>query len=453
MMKHKRRMMLATAVGAMLVSTIPAWGDPAAPAAGQDDLQAELRSLRARVAELEAKESDTWLNERRAEELKTLIREVLADADTRASLLGDDFTAGHDGNRFFLASVDDTFLMKISGQLQFRFVSNWRTGTDDNHDSGFEVPRAKLAFNGHVGDPRIKYKMKLSVDRSTNEVKLDEMKISHELENGVVIWAGESKAPFLREEGVSSKYQLAVDRSLVNEVFTVDYVQGVGAKWLADDSAKLYLTLHDGVRSGRSGAPNTKAFDGDDTEIAVTARIDLRLAGEWSQAKDFSAWNGEGTALFAGAAIDWELLESDDDDSFVIWTLDGGYEEMGMAIYAAIMGLSTDIEASDDRDALGFLAQFAYMLVPDKVEPFVRWEYMDLDDEDLDDDKISLITAGANWYVNGHRAKFTLDVVWALDPIPSLDALGVSTGGLGLKPDAADEDNQVTVRAQGQVLF
>ena len=35
------------------------------------------------------------------------------------------------------------------------------------------------------------------------------------------------------------------------------------------------------------------------------------------------------------------------------------------------------------------------MLVPDKVEPFVRWEYIDLDDSSLSEDQISLLTAGA----------------------------------------------------------
>ena len=426
------------------------------PASGQTSsgLEAEIRALRSRVAELEAKQNDTWLNERRAEEVKNLIREVLSDASTRASLLDSDYTAGHDGSTFFLASVDDTFLMRISGQIQFRFINNWRSGTGDNHDSGFEARRAKVKFAGYIGNPRINYKLKLSVSRSTNEVKADAIVMSYEMDDGLTLWAGEDTAPFLREEMVSSKYQLAVERSLVNEVFTVDKVQGVGAKWNVEDEARLFLTIHDGVRSGVKGEPNSKPFDGDDTEIAVAARIDLRLAGEWSQSKDFSAWTGEQTALFAGAAIDWELLESDNDDHFILWTIDGGFEQLGFAVYGAVMGLQTDFEAGDDRDAMGVVTQIAYMVVPDEVEPFIRWEYVDLDDSSLSDDTISLITVGSNWYFNRHRTKFTLDAVWALDPIPSSDDLGgISTGGLGLKKDAPGEDNQVTVRAQGQVLF
>ena len=42
-------------------------------------MQRELAALKARIAELEASQNDTWLSERRAEEVKQLIHEVLSD--------------------------------------------------------------------------------------------------------------------------------------------------------------------------------------------------------------------------------------------------------------------------------------------------------------------------------------------------------------------------------------
>ena len=48
-------------------------------------LKAELSAVQTRLAQLEAKQSNTWLSQRRTEEIKSLISDVLADADTRAS--------------------------------------------------------------------------------------------------------------------------------------------------------------------------------------------------------------------------------------------------------------------------------------------------------------------------------------------------------------------------------
>ena len=51
------------------------------------DLKSRLERAEARLAELETKQSQSWLEGQRVEEVKRLVREVLADADTRASLL------------------------------------------------------------------------------------------------------------------------------------------------------------------------------------------------------------------------------------------------------------------------------------------------------------------------------------------------------------------------------
>ena len=69
------------------------------------DVQAALKALKAEVAAMRSANSESWLNERRAEEVKALVREVLADAETRASLAEGGMSAGHNGKAFYLASV------------------------------------------------------------------------------------------------------------------------------------------------------------------------------------------------------------------------------------------------------------------------------------------------------------------------------------------------------------
>ena len=165
-----------------------------AAAESDSDLRARLERIESRTAELESKEDQSWLNTRRTEEVKSLIHEVLADADTRASLLQGGPTAGHNGQNFYLSNADGSFLLNIGGQIQIRHLWNSRDSHRDEDDSGFdehergfEVPRAKVKFWGHIASPRIKYKIVLGVDRDDNEAVFKEVVVSYDLTENLTI--------------------------------------------------------------------------------------------------------------------------------------------------------------------------------------------------------------------------------------------------------------------------
>src|SRR5690606_11387236 len=124
MVRHNRLLALG---GSLLVGTAGI-----AMAATTPDLRSEVAALPARLAELEGRQSESWLNERRAEEVKGLVREVLADADTRASLMESGLTAGHNGQNFYISSEDGSFLIKPYGQIQVRHNANFRRSMDRN---------------------------------------------------------------------------------------------------------------------------------------------------------------------------------------------------------------------------------------------------------------------------------------------------------------------------------
>jgi hypothetical protein len=458
------------------------------------DVQSELATMKARIAELEGAKQQSWLNERRAEEVKSLIREVLADAETRASLLENGMYAGHDGKHFFLKSADGGFLMNISGQIQIRHIWNNQDGqrdsdnsetsiTSDDNDTGFAIRRAKLKFSGHIADPRIKYAIQLAVSQENNTVSADLIKIGYQLTDTIAIWGGEDKAPFLREEITDSKYQLAIERSYANELFTADTVQGVWAVWEPHDQVKVVASINDGFNSG-NGSTNpflftqtnlgettgsqdedrdtSKLFNEDGTDFAITARVDVRLDGEWSQMKDFSSWSGEELAIFIGAALHYEVGETGDgffNNDFFAWTIDGSIESNGWSLFASFMMNTTDLDdgapaSFEDYDLWTAVVQGAYNIPmgEDSLEPFIRWEHIDFDGLITDigansEDEIDLLTFGANWYLQGHNAKVSFDVVWAFDPLP----LGNSS--THLLADAASSDDQIALRTQFQLLF
>jgi predicted porin len=435
----------------------------AASASDAQSLQAEVAALKAEVAQLKGQQQDSWLNERRAEEVKSLVREVLADADTRASLLEGGMTAGHNGKNFFLASEDGSFLLNVGGQIQIRYIWNNKdddNGTvtnDDDNEAGFQLRRTKLDFNGHIGSPKIGYQIILSADRNSNTVVAEEVVASYDLTDTLELAGGRFKIPFLREELVSSKRQLAVERSLVNEVFTLNRGEGVRLTWEAMENLVVAASLTDGAQSGEGG---TGDFQNDATDFAASVRVDLALAGSLKQGADFSAWSGEETSIILGGALYWEEGETGTTPANALkegwgWTVDASLEVAGFNLFGAIINTQENPTPGDTLDHWGYQVQAGYMVIPDKLEPFVRYEHIDLDNAGADE--VDLLTFGANYYLNKHSAKFTLDLVWALD---TLDATNTSTAlgsglssGLGLLDDDGDEDDQIALRAQFQLLF
>ncbi len=410
--------------------------------------QEQLKQFKLEVQRLRADRNENWLTERRAEEIKTLIREVLSDADTRASMMSNGVYAGHDGKKFFLASEDGTFKLTISGHMQFRFIVNSRRGSGaDDLESGFQLRRTKLAFAGHIGDPKLTYKIVVSASRVTGVVGLEDFIIGYQLNDNWKIMVGEMKLPFLLEELISSSMQLAVDRSSVTEYFTLDRGQGIQFAY-SNGNIRGAFMISDGANS--EGVD----FQSDATDIAFTGRIQFKLMGDWKQMSDFVAWLGKDPAAFVGAAIHHEIGETGTpgaNNDFTVWTVDGLVKVDGWTLMAAINGLSTENEAAADFDDLGILLQIAYMAT-DQLQPFVRWEHLDVDKGT----EMDLVTAGANYFFKNHNAKLTVDVVYGVDPLVGAPARALNShvsSGLGLRTDAARKDGQVALRTQFQLKF
>ena len=480
-MTSNRYMILAAAL-TMAASTT-------ATLAETPDIDERLQQAEQRLAELEGRQSENWLDERRVEQVKSLIREVLSDADMRASL-AEGQTAGHTGGEggFFISSEDGSFLLNVGGQIQVRHMWNFQNDDDDTAgavagfdetERGFTIPRAKLKFSGHIADPRLQYRLVLNVEEDNNEAVFQEILISYEYMDGMTVWAGETKAPFLREELIDSAHQLALERSLINEVFTMGYVQGIGIDWFADkggsDQIRIRAAFSDGIRSGEmdnmtdadlhfpDGDRNDKQFDIDNNEFALTGRVDMRLMGSWEQGDDFTAWSGEEMSLIIGAAGQYEEAEIGDNSenhTYWSWTVDASFENEGFNAYGAIVGLHIDSDAAGFHhpDHFGYLLQAGYHVIPDTLEPFARLEYLDLSEvqNNDEDEEITLITVGLNYYLAKHAAKVTTDVVYALNGIPGDASLGMDGNNLtmlGLLEDEQGEQHQVVWRVQLQLLF
>lgn len=422
------------------------------------DLTARVADLERVVGRLRSVQAEPWLTARRAAEIRGLVQDVLADADTRSSLLQDGTTAGWDKG-FFLGSADGNFLLKVQGQLQARFVYNTQDNSADDDDRwGFENRRTKLTFSGNVIDPSWQYRIQTSAGRDGGGFRLQSAFIAKEFGDNWTLRFGQFKPPFMREELVSSARQLAVERSLVNEEFNQGRSQGVELAYNGD-LFNAAVMINEGF-----DRDNTPAL-AEDTEFAVTARVEALLAGSWGQVKDFASWPNETTAVMIGAAVHYEQEEfgtgdglfvdadadglddtpNDDEAQTFTFTVDLSLEFGSANAFAAVVYRNRD-RNSTNADQLGLVVQGGVFLTDD-LEIFARYEWADADSAGIED--LSVITFGVNRFWAKHALKWTTDIGFGLNEI----AEPFSASGAGWRADKTGEDGQIVVRSQMQLLF
>ena len=433
---------------------------PAMAETSQADMAAELAQLKAQVAAMQAQQQDSWLTERRAEEIKGLVKEVLADAETRSSLLAEGAMAGiDDKGKIFLRSADGSWKADFGGQIQMRYIWNENegaAGADDESVDGFQMRRVKFNVGGHIADPKLYYKLVLATDRDSGDVVMEDAFFGYKFDGGLYVQAGVFKLPFARQELISSARQVAVDRGLVTEYFTLDRAEQIQVGYKGDVLAAM-VSIHDGADNEWTD------FNGDQAHsFGVTGRVDWKVMGEWGQAGDELAWSGdEGTALFIGAAGQWENNKDNagavaNADTWYALTVDALLEVKPFSVTAAFFFADAQNPAGvADLEAHGFYLQGA-MTIDDTWAPFVRYEWMEQDPEAAGQDPLQAVTFGVNYFFKKHAAKITADVVYIFDGT-SLDDVGdINNGelsdGLGLTGKTNDED-QIAFRLQYQLLF
>ncbi len=407
------------------------------------ELRALVADLQEQVQMLKAQGSANWLTQQRAAEIRSLVQDVLADADTRANLLQGGMTAGYDRG-FFLASADGNYRLNISGRLQFRYVYNNQDNSDDDNRWGFEMRRTRLQFAGHVINPNWTYQIQGDFNRDGGGFTLLDGVIGHKFENGMTVRVGQFKAPFNREELVSSSRQLAVDRSLVNSRFNVGRAQGIELAAQLGENIRVAGMISDGARS-----LNTP-WQAYDTEFAITGRVDFLAAGNFQQFADFSSWDGEEFGLLIGAAAHYQKDEygtvAGPEVEDFRWTIDGSAKFGNFSLFAAVIGRHLSADNAADADQYGIVVQGGLFIVPNEWEIFARYEW---GDDDTSSEDLSVLTGGVTRYWAKHNLKWTTDVGYGLNQVSS----GWASSSLGWRADPAGEDGQLVVRSQLQLAF
>lgn len=442
-MTNPKSRIIAAVAGALSMGAAAAWAE----APSQQDLK--IRELEAKVAALEAKQAAN------SKDMAATIDSVLRDAEKRSQLLAasGDMSAGYD-NGFFIRA-GDAWVLRPTAQFDFRYVANWRedvTATGDNEwEDGFEVRRMKLALEGVAFSKDLTYKFQWASDRDGGGTVLEDAWARYMFADEFGIRAGQFKDPVYHEELTSSKYQLAVDRSLMNELISggvTDYTQGVTlvyGGYNKNNPINAEIGLTDGA-----GEKNTNFVD-NNFNFGVVGRVEWKAMGDWSAYRDFSAMNNKNDLLVVGLGGDWS--QSGADNVFHA-ALDAQWETTGgLGVFGALVMQHADPEDGDESTNWGGLIQAGYMLNP-SWELFARYDATFFD-EDLfetdDEDDFHEITLGVNYFLGtngsaGHRAKVTLDVTYLPEGAPG------SISGIGILDANAGEDEWI-IRTQFQLLI
>ena len=172
MVGHRRRAVIAAAVAAAGYCLGPG-GATAARAAEPTtrELMEQIKALQDKVQQLESTQDRRQQQIQSSKDADATVAQVIADAERRSQLLeaGGNFTAGYSKGKFLIQDDKGDFVFHPNIQFMPRFAANYKeggNGTPDNSESGFEIRRLKVGFDGNVYGPDLTYFFLWATDRN-----------------------------------------------------------------------------------------------------------------------------------------------------------------------------------------------------------------------------------------------------------------------------------------------
>lgn len=480
----------------LLAFTAVATSATAASVEATNDTNAQIAELKKELNELKSQNGDKWLTEERASQIRGVVQDVMADADTRSSLQATAATSGYN-NGFFIASPDGNFKLQVNGQVQVRSSYAWQTNSAWNASRataipggggalnsnatkaqyGTEIRRAKLSFSGNVVDPSWQYKVTMaylpagsqtatnntasspyntaganSGNGTNSTANLEDAYINKDMGNGMSLKMGQFKSPFLREELVSSANQLGVERSVVNQMFSTGWTDGIQFT-ASNDTLMGMVSFNNGGNNANFATQNMNSTDGNYAQYALTGRIQWLAFGNWAQFNDMTSMRGGGQGLMLGAGFNWQhggnqantatsnnvVGSANTDAGFLTYTADASWDLGGANLYGAFFGNMTGSLPVDNSatasvtnsngssiQSYGALVQGGYF-ISDNTELFGSWQWYEtvnqggnnpssLENNVFNAQMNNIFSAGVNIYLT-KNVKFTFDTGWAANGI------------------------------------
>ena len=458
-------MSLTKFVGLLAGSTLTLTGVSYAAVEGNNDTATQISELKAEIAALKGNQGEQWLTEQRADQIRGVVQDVLADSNTRSSFQqAGGATAGYN-NGFFISSADGNYSLKINALEQVRFVwNNTYQNTKDQNSWGFENRRTQAFFSGNVVDPSWKYLVGMAYDAQNDPYNADSgnfnlyyAMVTKTFGDGFSVSVGQMNVPFTVESNLFNAGSTQMgDYSIFEYMFGAGQQVGAMAK-LEKDAFRVSGGWYNIVQTDSSGTVGNSWDNNDNQSIAVAGRAEYKVAGTWDQFSKESSFKGEEFGLLIGGGVIWQNGRNDNsagvyDANPLGLTADaqakfGGFNLIGQFLWQDGYP-GTDASSS----VWGFNVQGGAFITED-LEVFGAWAYADTAESGSSSASLgttNYLQTGANWYFAKNSIKATVMGIIPLnrDAADAGNLRGFESG-IGL----SDSQNNFSLVCQLQVMF
>lgn len=344
------------------------------------------------------------------------------------------------GKGLSATSEDGDFQMNLGVRAQFLLSLLSEEDVEGTRETeyGFQIRRARVAFTGHMFDPRVKYKLELAVAPRDVNTDAGVVTTSPLLDfytdlthvRDLTVRVGQYKVPFNRQRVISSGALQLVDRSIVNAEFNLD--RDIGFDLRSEDLFGLellryYLGVYPG--GGRNSFANEEAF-----HAFYLGRIEVLPFGDFEDyvEADFERTGPRLSVGLSAAHIDDSprdrgilggLPADGGTTDFTLFEADVMFKMWGLSVLSEFFyrdgerspGTATDengeVTIDPTRDGFGWTIQGGYLLPRMPLEFALRYSTISGKDDDGEDglDDREEYAAGASYYFAHHQLKLQAD--------------------------------------------
>ena len=432
------------------------------------------------------------------DEVRSMVSEMLSDAETRSSLLQGGGMAGYDKG-FMIGSADGNWKLKFNGLIQFRYIADFRDDANavrpdgtappapvgavaaDDLANGFQLRKTRVVLSGNAINPNLTYKIAFESNNGTAGGWIaNDIYFGYKLDGGWAVRGGQYKSGFLKEELMSEAVTLPMERGMLNQVYSQGRSQGVGITY-ENETSRCSFDFTDGFNSANTDynnpvqtVPNAPYPAGSESEFAAAARGEWKWAGSWDALSDFTSKPGDAQAGSLGGAAYWQTgTQPNASGDSNVWgaTLDVQWEGNGWSVFAAGVYQNQRqaqfAPGTPIANNYGFMVQGAYRW-NETSEVFARWDDIIMDKDGggfvaTSASNCNFLTFGYNHYFAGNNAKLTLDCIYSCNDTTNLAANTSLTNSPNIGFDGTGPTNQgllgqtdggeFALRAQFQLAF
>lgn len=338
---------------------------------------------------------------------------------------------GKNGSGILFGDENGNFSMQLNTRWQLRYSSKFPDiprapdeYTEAEQDK-FHVNRARLKAKGHAGLPWITYSWEYEL---ADDFMLD-YQFRLEKYDAVKFKVGQWKLEYSRERSISSGGQQMLDRSIINRVFTIDRHKAASFYGQLNEGTFSDINYWVGIGSGQgrggdlSGSgrplyfarlqwnPTGEGVDFVGSDLSYHDELAISVAYAWADHESrFSRFSSSG-----GGQLKRWVNNDQQINNISQFNVDSALKYKGFSWQGEYHEKEVSAPAQATLDLDGFYVQGGYFLHhtvawwPENIEVAMRYAAYE-SQVDFSTRKNRERALAANWFLNGHNNKLTVDI-------------------------------------------